>query len=143
MLQPRTQPQDQASTTATHHRPTYALTMDDLVTWLRAQLDEDERDARHQQAFDAQMERLRGDRVDTVVIPPLTQLGSLGDPDRVLAEVDAKRRILDWLAEVDAYMDRDDMSWHRLGGAVDVDQAVRMLALPYADRHGWREEWRA
>jgi uncharacterized protein DUF6221 len=72
------------------------------------------------------------------------------DPARVLAEVEqerrdieAKRRILDWLTRVDEYMDRDDMSWHRLGGAIDTDDAVRLLAQPYAGRPGFREEWRA
>lgn len=60
------------------------------------------------------------------------------DPARVLREIDAKRRIL---------------SEHALNGWVcstcdngDVDQTfpcptLRLLALPYADRPGYREEW--
>lgn len=165
MLQPRTQPQDQASTTATHHRPTYALTMDDLVTWLRAQLDKDERVARgdavratspspwrreYYAAFmhavaDADGRELfgKGHLAETQDVQHIVRW----DPARVVAEVDAKRRIL--------RLYENALNAHRAGSisqrnrtqdeaAVDVlGETVRLLALPYADRHGWREEWRA
>jgi hypothetical protein len=89
----------------------------DLITWLRAQLDEDERVAR---AFAARLD---------------AHLFETGwGPARVLAEVDAKRRILDLMmpgrpvypgAYGQAYRD-----------------VLRLLALPYADRDGYRDEWR-
>jgi hypothetical protein len=70
------------------------------------------------------------------------------DPARVLAEVDAKRRILDEVVEdatgLDMSVDldrrtrpRDEVTEPYLG-----DVLVRLLALPYADRPGYREEWR-
>lgn len=53
------------------------------------------------------------------------------DPARVLAEVDAKRRILDWAI---VWRDRDCAPWNA--------DCIRLLALPFADRPGYREEWR-
>lgn len=50
------------------------------------------------------------------------------NPARVLAECDAKRRIFETL--------RDE------GGDRLFDDIFRLLALPYADREGYREEWR-
>jgi hypothetical protein len=52
------------------------------------------------------------------------------DPARVLAEVDAKRQILDLATDV-TEMSHDT-----------ADTMIRLLALPYADRPGYREEWR-
>ena len=56
------------------------------------------------------------------------------DPARVLAEVDAKRRILAWLADAEL---SDGTTW-----SFDGDGLLRLLAQPYAGRDGWREEWR-
>jgi hypothetical protein len=50
------------------------------------------------------------------------------DPARVLAEVNAKRRILDEAVRLMSY----DGEF----------QFLELLALPYADRPGYREEWR-
>lgn len=50
-------------------------------------------------------------------------------PDRVLAECESKRRLLDWLTPVDVGSE----GWY----------ALRILALPYADHPDFREEWRA
>jgi hypothetical protein len=55
------------------------------------------------------------------------------DPAGVLAEVDAKRRILDlrsdgYGAEVDGFNEA-------------VAAVTDLLALPYADRPGYRDEW--
>lgn len=128
--------------------------MDDLVTWLRAQVDDDERVAR-----EAGGDRWRADH-DDLTAHILDERGwsvayqdSLNDqqaehvarwdPARVLAEVDTKRRILDQCVE----MLRVDSSY---GGSTDPDvldpaawNVLRLLALPYAGRDGWREEWRA
>jgi hypothetical protein len=54
------------------------------------------------------------------------------DPARVLAEIDAKRRVV------------ENQQRHAPGqsGYGAATFAVRCLALPYADRPGYREEWR-
>ncbi|WP_327413220.1 DUF6221 family protein [Streptomyces sp. NBC_01233] len=150
--------------------------MDDLVQFLRARLDEDEQIARIGDADE----------------PPLAwrQIGGTGvivasdgkraeecangnwagiaerivrhDPARVLAEVDAKRQIVElhgivhreigWLADGEEkhgeipvcglcvpkhahYQRRDDVP----EGAC---RTLRPLALPYADHPDYREEWR-
>ncbi|MET8827527.1 DUF6221 family protein [Streptomyces sp. NPDC004610] len=50
------------------------------------------------------------------------------DPARVLAETDAKRRVLAWALTAPPSPSRDHV--------------LRLLALPYADRPGYREKWR-
>jgi len=138
--------------------------MDDLTTWLRAQLDDDERVARAVQLH-----------LWTVSTPPpdvapITLVANAGgshyshlaegvrmhdpdgavlhhaarwDPARVLAEVDAKRRIIDRYEDAVARQSDDDYSLI----AADVqaeeyrDWVLPLLALPYADRPGYRSEW--
>lgn len=87
----------------------------DLVTWLRAQLDEDERVARAWLPLGNPTEADR-DHI------------ARHDPIRVLAEVDAKRRILDAITRIDI-------------SHVAARDLVAMLALPYAQREGYLEEW--
>lgn len=71
--------------------------------------------------------------------------------DRMLAECDAKRRIIELHGPIDRY-DTDscrecsDSGW---AGCVDGHSRValpcptlRLLALPYSDRPGYRPEWR-
>jgi hypothetical protein len=57
------------------------------------------------------------------------------NPARVLAEVDAKRRILDWCARIDPP--------YGLGGilAGQARRILRWLALPYAGHADYRPEW--
>lgn len=105
--------------------------MDDLIAWLRAQLDEDERKV-------AAMER-EANRVQTAPIfqshPPnwLAGVDIFVSPTRWQAEVEAKRRILDMVVPGNYY-----------GGYGEAYlDVVRELAQPYAGRSGWREEWRA
>ncbi len=68
------------------------------------------------------------------------------DPARVLAECDAKRRIVEHLAETAAKCPPDD--WPDEGGmelAPLADQSrylLRLLALPYADHPDYQPEWR-
>ena len=112
------------------------MEVEDLARWLGVQLDEDERIAR---AADADLSNLTG--YVEIEYPEVTadETHALRHrPARVLREIDAKRRIL---AE------------HPLNGWVcdtcdngEVDQVfpcptLRLLALPYADRPGYREEW--
>ncbi|GAA4687922.1 DUF6221 family protein [Streptomyces youssoufiensis] len=137
--------------------------MDDLVRWLGEQLDEDEAAARAAGGTAWHWEHSVGDMCDDRTCPygelttdeaVIMQVHGFDvrqddrqvadhvarhDPARVLREIDAKRRIL---AE------------HALNGWVcttcdngEVEQVfpcptLRLLALPYADRPGYREEWR-
>jgi hypothetical protein len=86
--------------------------MDDLVTWLRAQLDDDEREW-----------------LPLVVGPTQT-----GNPvgRRMLAEVDADRRILD-LYEQTEFGD--------FARRTALEEVIRVRALPRAERPGYRDEW--
>jgi hypothetical protein len=134
--------------------------MDELVEWLRAQLDEDGRilraaswcdDADSWRAAVSQygtpsrpdgprwyVEDSLEDGVITTVDPQAS--GDEGvarhiaewDPARVLREIDAKRRALGRINSHAAVMGRDEVH----------DDLLRLLALPYADRPGYREEWK-
>jgi hypothetical protein len=119
--------------------------MDDLVTWLRAQLDEDERVARA--ASDWPWEATISSSGEQGDVQGVTSAFedyccsaedaahiARWDPARVLAEVDAKRQMLDWLAESEL---SDGTTWSFNG-----DELLKLLALPYADRSGFREEGR-
>lgn len=101
----------------------------DLIAWLRAQLDDDERVA--EAAKDAW---LWNDFTDDDGSAFIERLGI----DRWLAEVDAKRRILDRCGE--AY--REQGIYGEDGQEQLAEDVLRLLALPYADRPGYREEWR-
>lgn len=130
--------------------------MDDLVTWLRAQLDEDERVALVVPE-NARVWTLDGgtihaghptdEVVDWVHYDGAWEHIARHDPARVLAEVDAKRRILDEHApekhptgmrcSVCAEGPYYDATWY------DAPcPTVRLIALPYAGRPGYRDEWK-
>jgi hypothetical protein len=117
--------------------------MNDLVRFLRAQLDDDERVARETTDHLADVwgwVELAYDGIDADVA-----FHDRFDPARVLAEVDAKRRILDlhdaMVAGVEAAAGTvlAGASKVRLGAYLN---AVKCLALPYAGRPGYRDEWR-
>lgn len=131
--------------------------MSDLVTWLRARLDEDERIAkaaflRHSPNDD----RWAGDFGSGMKVR--TGAGHLvvshswpneidhiarWDPARVLAEVEAKRRILDvyeW--QVANPSSGETGHWYQKGGIAALEGALRSLAAVYADRPGYDPAWR-
>lgn len=102
---------------------------DDLIVWLRQQLDADEYLFNHWPV-------------------PGTQVASNGvlvaswDARRGLAEVAAKRRIIDLHAQDGAHeCPACDAIETYTGLEVDC-LTLHLLALPYADRSGYREEWR-
>lgn len=153
--------------------------MDDLVQWLRAQLDEDEAVARKAASLcgchpPAPSWSFRDGDEPTdgrilVVDDPhpdmkrkisrkwsttydglfMAQHVVRHDPARVLREIDAKRQLLD---------EHQDVNDGSCGTCVDAKwgypthggsspqrcpcRTLRLLALPYADRPGYREEWR-
>ena len=123
--------------------------MSDLATWLLEQIAKDER----------QVDELResdyGDRTliqedwggDGIYAPDLNDFGGLWiTPARVLAECAAKRRIIDEHHKVEEYADPitfcSACGGHPSHGSDWPCYTLRLLALPYADRPGYREEWR-
>lgn len=144
--------------------------MDDLVQWLHAQLDDDERTAQaaaagpwstrwtgqeHElvaparaypiaewtyaiatQEPEASAQRAECDTANADHI-------ARHDPERVLCEIKAKRQLLaehaprDGRCRVCAAHAYD--SWTRFRAPCPT---LRLLALPYADRPGYRDDWR-
>ena len=96
----------------------------DLVTWLRAQLDEDERIARN---FDS----------TTVRVTFFYRFLDEFDEDRILAEIEAKRRI------IELHQQGDKVDECFICFAVWPCGTLRALALPYANRPGYLKEWTA
>jgi hypothetical protein len=122
----------------------------ELITWLRAQLDEDERVALAVGELRRQWTTAGGYpetgvtqvvaddgylivEVDTDWAAEIVTHIARHDPARVLAQVEAKRRLLDL-----------HDGWHSCGiWECDGDcPTVRLLALPYAGRDGYDETWR-
>jgi hypothetical protein len=120
--------------------------MDDLVQWLRAQLDEDERIVR---AADMSPEMVTGIPRSYAKAPVAIHIATFADPARVLRGIDAKRQLLDEHHDTN---DGDcstcvDGRWGypTHGGSTPQRfpcRTLRLLALPYADRPSYREEWR-
>jgi len=129
--------------------------MSDLATFLRARLAEDEQAAREAQPGPWHI----GNAVDPTQpcnVHTFPTAGGVADglrwldaehivrhaPARVLAEVEAKRRIINehqqatpgWCATCDIPGDYK--------GLPEGCMTVRLLALPYADHSVYREEWR-
>lgn len=63
------------------------------------------------------------------------------DPVRVLVECDTKRRIIELAAKTKTWTDGAAGATAGYAAAV-VSDTWKFLALPYADRPGYREEWR-
>ena len=143
-----------------------------LAEWLRAQLNEDERTARaatwcdeaaawHAEpspfgARDGGQRWYVEDAMDDGVVTHVDPVASDDEgvarhiaahgPARVLREVDAKRRIVSAYEDAVTAFDNTELGTdlHDLmGGSVNsLRYALQALALPYADRPGFKEEWR-
>lgn len=125
--------------------------MDDLARWLSAQLNADERIARRagdsfrQIGETGVIVATEGDRAEECATANWTGIAehiAAWDPARVLREIDAKRALLRRAnGGVDyphTHPGEDDAN--HLGRHHD-DGLLRLLALPYADREGYRAEW--
>lgn len=131
---------------------------DELVAFLRARLDEDERIARAAADYDDgaahdvegppgtwscldEAQWFGPSYRGGVIAPRIGQANSpdLGahiaehDPARVLREIEAKRRMV---AECVSVADQDSRGMSSM-----ADDFLRLLALPYSDRPGYRSEW--
>jgi hypothetical protein len=114
--------------------------MDDLVRWLGDQLDEDERIARRagdsfrQIGETGVIVATDGDRAEECASANWAGVAEhivQHDPARVLREIGAKRQIVERYAWLREHGDTGGTSW-----------VLPLLALPYADRPGYRDEWR-
>lgn len=127
-----------------------------LITWLRVQLDEDEAAARavpepkwsryEEGGDDGWAIESEPPGVDFIVGDgPAAAHVALHDPARVLREVAAKRQILDDVVpQINAMDDKIEDEWGT-GGEGPHEETwllLRLLALSFADRPGYREEWR-
>ena|SRR2546423_1019996 len=131
--------------------------MDDLIAFLRARLDEDESLAqecelnRVSQPGTELHDWIEDPRWSNGLVPA-RELADRFSVARVLAEVDAKRRIIDdhtsphtvvngFCVEEGGPCTHADESlchWHGVGGC----STVRLLALPYAGHPDYRQKWR-
>jgi hypothetical protein len=158
------------SSTGTVVTEVVSVTETGLVEWLREQLDEDERIARaaswtddanawhaEPSPFGARdggqrwyVEDAMDDGVVSHVDPAASDNEGVArhiaewDPARVLREIDAKRRLVDWHRKTTQA--EFSSGAYRTVGCRCYDgwpcTTLRLLALPYADRPGYREEWR-
>jgi hypothetical protein len=140
----------------------------DLVPWLSAQIDEDERVAKAATpgpwaTDDPWLSDVVGSLVDRRRVADCSvgmgyRDGSLGDaahiachdPLRVLAEVEAKRRLVEAIVNLKRGKTVRTFrtatggpgTWNSRDHEDQRPALLRLLALPYADRPGYREEWR-
>lgn len=121
----------------------------ELVGWLLVQLDDDERKARDAPGaggcwrLDSKSKVLTVDGDEDAFAGHGYTLGAAEhiarwDPARVLAEVDAKRRII---AACEQAIKSQGI-YGEDGQEQLADDVLRQIAVPYADRSGYRQEWR-
>jgi len=133
-------------------------TVDDLVTWLRARLDEREFKAKgalpgpwgvEEYTYETVVATGGGQVVATVEGLRDGWHIADNDPKFVLADIAAKRRKIDWCLEVIG--DRDLSRYGEFGALKDDPDALavtlavetlKLLALPFSDRPGYLDTWR-
>lgn len=118
------------------------MATDDLVVWLRGVLDEEEAAA---ERLRQQAQEVRQELKDPALLgKPMPGWGLWPKVERmapgVLTDIMAKRGIL---AEVDlvATEHRPDDS-DSVARCAQMEYVLRLFAAAYADRPGYREEWR-
>jgi hypothetical protein len=116
----------------------------ELMAWIRQQIDADQRVALNVRESQRQWSTAGGwpeYGPDTVVAAGGTVAEELDeadarhiarwDPARALRQVEVNRQILDWAEE---WLEREVAPWNT--------DLIRMVGLQFADRAGYREEWR-
>lgn len=130
--------------------------MTDLATWLLAQIADDEQEARQVSVkAPAPWKVSEYNEIADVNGKGIVTSGDYGspwmqdyvddhiarwDPARVLAECDAKRRIV--ARHSDTYTGDNGYQWCRRDDDHVPCWDLRDLATPYADRPGYLDEWR-
>lgn len=120
---------------------------DDLVTWLRAQLDEDERAARELErvGLDTVMPGAIIDHTGSTVFfaaEVYQRLLRVLDPASVLRDIESQRRVVDLCAESILAGTGGLRDEFYCGYYLDkFNELLRALALPFSDRPGYRKEW--
>lgn len=134
----------------------------DLVAWLRAQLDADEQAARaaspgpwtvNDESYAETIYDANGQDVvsggrwngEASVFDSTEDAIHIArwNPARVLAEIDAKRRIIDRYLAGDTDMgSTHGPDWNEPESRQLGEDVLRLLALPYAGQPGYRDEWR-
>jgi hypothetical protein len=113
--------------------------MDDLIAFVRRCLDEDERVIR-----DAADDYFYSDGHD-VTVNRWFDRWSPDSPDRMLAEIEAKRRHIARWQEVDTLLTNTHDPSAIRNELLSVRRAYILViqddAQPYAGQPGWREEW--
>ena len=132
---------------------------DDLVAFLRARLDEDEQAARAASPgpwrvdSETYAEKI-SDAKDADVVAGGRWGGEASvfestedalhiarhDPTRVLAEVDAKRRIIDQFTMIEL-PDQSNGDTAAVGAYAKMAAVLRLLTLPHAAHNDYRPEW--
>jgi len=122
---------------------------DDIAQWLGARLDEDERIARAAHVPNWSTDGRRGVYYgveDSWMTDALTTADAdhiaAHDPARVLREIDAKRQLVERHERAMENRRAHPEDLASAGALLALHGAVKLLALPYADRPGYREEWR-
>lgn len=140
--------------------------MTDLIEFLRARLDDDERAAASAASVsDGTLDGRVGARWNVIEIDwegihvysrpsgldkeggtaPITAHMQRYDPARVMAEVEAKRAILELHRPLDDMWCSaccDNVAPYELNATEYPCPTLRLLALPYADHRDYRQEWK-
>lgn len=121
--------------------------MDELRAFLTARLDEDEQTARDAHAYDIEAETEDYGPTTYQVAswakaePPVRGFVDRFTPARVLADLAAKRRILnDLVPDIHGMDGMIEGEWGHHSPA--AERLLELLALPYAGHPDYREEWR-
>jgi hypothetical protein len=134
--------------------------IDEMITFVRLQLDEDEQKALAIDAkewaedsswFKDMLDPLPSQRRERPGWLPMITVEDVRhiarhDPARVLREVQAKRKVIElyeyavaaWLLD----RDKPNPPTVHLGEKAMAEAVLQALALPYSGRPGYREEWR-
>lgn len=122
--------------------------MDDLVVWMRAQLDEDARRCELWHDYECELFNHEADGGVQSAFAALEMLSTVpgavctcGLPGRMLREIEMKRAVLQDLVEViEASEDYKGPDYYE--GVDACERTLKRMASVYADRPGYREEWR-
>lgn len=117
-----------------------------LMMWLRSQLDADEQimQAAYGYHWIDNNEWVLDEDTCILAGPPVnTRHAARHDPASVVADIKAKRQIVDRCAEVlESASDHHTVESCDEEDAVLAEAVVRTLAMAYAGRDGYRDEWR-